>query len=241
MKQVPNRPTNLSVIESCGLLAALDATEKQRLAGECSAAHADRGDIIWLAGAPAGFVGVLGAGFVKMTKNSSQGAEIAIELLGPGQCIGVLAAIEGRPLPLTASAVTGVWYLRIPTHVFLEIYNKNSAFKDQVVRSIGPRLRKAHDMMSRLSSGRVAERMAAVMTILMDTYGERRGSGVRLTVPLTRQDLAELTGTTVETAIRVMSRWQKEGVISTERQIITVLREDVLGEAPPSSAQWADL
>lgn len=231
MNQFSSRPTNLSVIESCALLSPLDVAEKQRLAGESVAAHAKRGELIWLAGEQLAFVGVVAGGFVKMTKNSQQGSEIAVELLGPGQCIGVLAAIESRVLPLSAIAVTGVWYLKIPANAFLRVYSEHSAFKDQIVRSLGPRLRKAHDMMSRLSSGRVEERLAAVLVILMESYGERVGSHVRLTVPLTRQDIAEMAGTTVETAIRVMSRWQKAEILSTDRQIITVLREDLLDEA----------
>ena len=174
MHQVPSRDTNLAVIEACSLFTPLNAEQRRRLAGESSPASAARGELIWIAGDPAWYVGVIASGFVKMTKNSPQGTEMAIELLGPGQCIGLLAAIEGQALPLNAVAVTNCRYLKVPSPAILAVYNENSSFKDQIVRSIGPRLRKAHDMMSRLSSGRVEERMAAVLMILMDSYGERR-------------------------------------------------------------------
>jgi CRP/FNR family transcriptional regulator, nitrogen oxide reductase regulator len=228
MNQVPSRPASLSVIEACSLFKPLDEEQRRRLVVDSTVVYAERGELLWPAGSPAEYVCVVGVGFVKMTKISPQGAEMAMELLGPGQCLGMLAAIEGRDLPLSAVAVTNAWYLRIPARSLMAVYSESPPFKDQIIKSIGPRLRKAHDMMSRLSSGRVEERMAAVLLILMDSYGEPSGTQVRLAVPLTRQDLAEMAGTTVETAIRVMSRWQKDGLISTDRQVITVLREDLL-------------
>lgn len=71
-------------------------------------------------------------------------------------------------------------------------------------------------MMTRMSSGTVEERLAAVLLILVDSYGKRDSEGLHLLVPLTRQDLSEMAGTTVESTIRVMSRWQKQGIIRTD-------------------------
>jgi len=217
-----DRPSKKSVIESCDLFGILSSEQRDTLALHSHMAHAERGETIWLAGSPSEAVAVLGQGFVKMTKNSAQGTEIAVELVGPGQCIGVLAAIEGREMPLNAVAITCTWYLKVPTRLLLELYEKVDALKDQVVKSIGPRLRKAHEMMSQLSSGTVEKRIAAVLLILAESYGNRVAKRVQLTVPLTRQDLAEMAGTTVETAIRVMSKWQKDGLVFTEHQVITL-------------------
>ena len=193
-------------------------------------AYADRGEPIWLAGAPSQNIDVVGVGFVKMTRSTPQGAEVAIELLGPGQCFGLMVALEGREYPLAAVAVTKTWYLKIPTRVFLEIYNQNPNLRDHILRMMGPRLRKAHDMVARMSMGRMEQRLAAVLLILMDSYGQAQKVGTRIEVPLTRQDLAEMAGTTVETAIRVMSKLQKEGILKTDRQIITILDELSLSE-----------
>lgn len=228
---VPDRPSNQAVIEACTLLNALDPADRLALADASFLAYAERGELIWLAGSPSDFSAVVGVGFVKMTKSTPHGQEVAVELLGPGKCLGLIAAIEGRVFPLSAIAVTNTWYLKIPTRAVAPIYQKSGALKDSVVRSIGPRLRKAHDMMTRLSSGRVEERLAAVLLILADSYGTRGETGVRLQVPLTRQDLSEMAGTTVETTIRIMSRWQKDGLVETEHQSITIRNEDVLAEA----------
>ncbi len=85
-------------------------------------------------------------------------------------------------------------------------------------------------MMARMSMGRMEQRLAAVLLILMDSYGQPQKLGTRIVVPLTRQDLAEMAGTTVETAIRIMSKMQKEGIVKTDRQMITVLDPASLSE-----------
>lgn len=227
----PARPTNISVIEACTILNALSAAERLALATTSFMAFAERGEMIWQAGSPSEFVAVVGTGFVKMTKTTVHGQEIAVELLGPGQALGILAAVEGRTLPLTAIAVTKTWYLKIPARALLSAYQKSSAFKDSLVRGLGPRLRRAHDMMTRMSSGTVEERLAAVLLILADSYGKRDSEGLHLLVPLTRQDLSEMAGTTVESTIRVMSRWQKQRIIRTDSKVIKILDEGLLARA----------
>lgn len=224
------RPNVIDVIETCSLLNALKDEERRALAEKSFLAFAERGEAIWLAGAPSHFIGIVGDGFIKMTRTTIQGSEVAMELLGPGQCFGLFAAIEGRSYPLTAVAVTNTWYVKIPTRVFIEIYNLSSAFKDQVVRSLGPRLRRAHDMMARMASNKVEQRIAAVLLILMDSYGDKTDKGIQISVPLTRQDLSEMAGTTVETSIRIMSKWQKAGILSTDHQVITIVDSSALDE-----------
>ena len=231
MPVVPEKPSILSSLEACSLLNALSEQERGILADQCHMAYAERGEIIWLSGAPSLNFAIVGAGFVKMTRTTPQGAEVAIELLGPGQCLGLLVAIEGREFPLSAIAVTNTWYVKIPTRAFMDLYNKNINLRDHILRGLAPRLRKAHDMMARMSTGRVEQRIAAVLLILADSYGEPTKDGLRIAVPLTRQDLSEMAGTTVETSIRVMSRLQKEGIISTDKQLISILDADSLSES----------
>lgn len=219
---LPEKPSVLSVLASCTVLNGLSENEREGMSETCFMAFAERGELIWLSGSVVQFVAIVGTGFVKMTRTTPQGSEVAVELLGPGQCLGLLAAVEGRVYPLNAIAVTNTWYLKIPITTFLDLYGANSVLRDTMLRSLGPRLRRAHEMMSRMSSGKIEQRLAAVLLILVDSYGNDSENGVALSVPLTRQDLGEMAGTTVETAIRVMSKWQKSGVLTTNHQWITI-------------------
>lgn len=222
MAKAPERPTKLAVIQSCTVMNALSDAQRTRLAEESTMASAERGEPIWLSGAPAAYFAVVGAGFVKMTRTTPQGAEVAVELLIPGQCFGLLAALQGNTFPLSAIAVTDLWYLKVQARLLHDLYAENPGLRDQMLRAIAPRLHRAHDMMARMSTGKVEQRIAAVLLILMDSCGEADEHGVRLNVPLTRQDIAEMAGTTVETTIRAMSRWQKDGRLSTDHQVITI-------------------
>lgn len=225
------RPSVHAVIGACSILNPLSEQEQGTLLEGSQLAYAERGETIWVAGMPSEFFAVMGAGFVKMTRTAPHGAEIAVELLGPGQCFGLLAALEGRDFPLSAIAVTPCWYLKTPSRILLQLYAANPALRDQMLRTLGPRLRRAHEMMARLSSGKVEQRIAAVLLILGESYGKTgKLGGIRLGVPLTRQDIAEMAGTTVETCIRVMSKWQKAQIVTTDHQVITVRKPDILND-----------
>jgi CRP-like cAMP-binding protein len=228
MQSILPKPSKSAVIQSCTLLNGLGEGHVSLLMDKSNMAYASRGEPIWHAGMKPEFCAVIGAGFVKMTKSTPHGTDMVMELFGPGQCFGLVAVAERRDYPLSATAVTNCWYLKLPARDMQDIYDTDSILKDRIVKAFGSRLRKAHDMMSRLSSGKVEERIAAVLFSLADSYGRRTAAGVELEVPLTRSDISEMAGTTTETTIRVLSRWQKEGIVSTDRHVITILNQDAL-------------
>jgi len=224
----PDRPSILDVLRSSTLLNSLHAEEFDDLARTSHLAFAERGDTIWIRGADTDFFGLVGSGFVKMVMSSATGQEMTAELMGPGQVFGLLGTVQGTGCPLSARAVTHVWYLKVPKREFLPIYQKADVLKDALMRRTTNRLQQAYVMMSRMSSGKVSERIAAVLFILADSYGRPGTGGLEVRVPLTRQDIADLAGTTVESTIRVMSRWQKAGLISTEHRMVTLTDEEGL-------------
>jgi CRP-like cAMP-binding protein len=83
----------------------------------------------------------------------------------------------------------------------------------EIALMIGRRLRGAHDSVKSLAVDPVEARLAAALVRLADREGTRRADGVVLPFPLTRQSLADMTGTTVETTIRIVSRWLKDRVV----------------------------
>jgi CRP-like cAMP-binding protein len=223
------KPSTESVLQSSTLLNALTPEEMQLLKEQSRVIFAQKGEVIWLSGSEVDFFGLAHSGFVKMVRSNSDGTDVTAELMGPGQIFGMMGTITQTGCPLSAVAVTDLWYLRIPKRPFLHIYEQNTAMKDRLVRRLSKRLHSAIDLMARMSSGRVEERLAAILFILAESYGTRKGKHLTLNVPLTRQEISEMAGTTVESTIRTMSRWQKEGLISTDKQIITVLDEEALG------------
>ncbi|MGV3614167.1 MAG: Crp/Fnr family transcriptional regulator [Fimbriimonas sp.] len=222
---VLEKPSVRATLQANSLLNALSPEELERLGSSCRLVRASRGEVIWSNGATADFFGLSADGFVKMVRSCPSGVDVALELMGPGQIFGLMGTLTGAGCPLTAMAVTDLWYLRVPKQAFLDIYEKSVPLKDQLVRKTALRLHGFVDFMARLSNGRVEERIAAILFILAESYGHREPGRLSLRVPLTRQEIGEMAGTTVESTIRTMSRWQKEGLIETEHQFVTILDE----------------
>ena len=216
------------VLESSTLLNALTEEQIQKLAGVCRLKQSDRGEPIWLSGADASFIGLVGSGFVKLVQSNSSGVDMTQEVMGPGQIFGLLGMIAGTGCPLMAYGLTNTVYLKIPKQAFQQIYDDNNIFKDRLIRRTAIRMHQKLDFMAKLSTGRAEERIAAILFILAESYGIEENKTLRLTVPLTRQAIGEMAGTTTETTIRVLSVWDKAGIVKTEHHFITILDPDQL-------------
>lgn len=225
VRGLSEQPTVLEVLHSSTLLKALGREDIDRLSPVCHMAQIDRGQVIWMRGDQTPFFGIVGTGFVKMVKSSGDGSELTAEIMGPGQVFGLLGAIEGIGCPLSAQAVTPAWYLKVPKKDFLAVYGDTPALKDHVVIRTASRLRQAYEMMARMANGTVGQRLAAVLVILAESYGERTEGGIEITIPLTRQDLADIAGTTVETTIRTISKWQRDGWVEFAHRRLLIRNE----------------
>lgn len=221
-------PSKLEVIRSSSLLNGLTDEQIEELAVVSRPAHAERAELIWLDGSSVTFFGIVASGFVKMTRTTAAGQEVTTEIMGPGQIFGLLGVVDGTGCPQTAKAVCDTWYLKVPKASIMPIYNTNVVLKEHLVRRTTNRLRQSYDMISHLSSGKVDQRIAAVLLMLANSYGVGKDSGVVISVPLTRQDIAEIAGTTVESTIRVMSKWQKSGLVTTKSKMILLKDKDAL-------------
>lgn len=183
----------------------------------------EKGEVIWFMTTANSHCYAVGSGFVKMSRSTPAGQEVTLEIFGPGQLFGLNGILDGSGCPLQATALTKVQLLRIPAENMKRVFAANVAWKDAMIQRLLARIRERLDLMARTMSSRVEERIAAILLLLAESYGKREGEGIILDVPLTRSDIGELAGTTTETTIRVMSRWQKEGLIETERQTITLV------------------
>jgi len=212
------------------LLASLTQAQKETLLGACRLKRAQKGEVIWLVGSHVDFFGLVIEGFVKMVRGTSKGAEVILEIFGPGQIFGLFGSIEGLGCPLTAIAITNATYAQVPKETFRPIYEGSHTIKDELLRRALTRLHSTTHLMTALTKGRIEQRVAVLLKVLASSYGVEANGHMTIEIPLTRQDLADMAGTTVETTIRVMSRWQKSGVIRTDHHLITLLKPSRIDE-----------
>ena len=156
------------------------------------------------------------SGHVKILRQSKTGKEVVLELLGPGEVFGGVAVIEKRPYPASAQASEPTVVLKIPADPVIALAGRHPSLIKEMAFMIGRRLRTAHDSVKSLAVDPVEARLAATLVRLAEREGTRGKGGVTLPFHLTRQSLADMTGTTVETTIRVLSRWLKDGLLSDE-------------------------
>jgi CRP-like cAMP-binding protein len=199
-------------------LAALPVERVERGPGERFLSEGDPGDSVY---------GVL-TGRVKVSKQARDGRDFCLEVLGPGEVLAAVAVIRRIPMPATAIALERAACLRVPAACFLGLLERHSFVSTRLMDVMARRLVDAGCSQVCLATEPVEVRLAMVLLRMADKFGAPRGGELVFSQSLTRQNLAELAGTTVETAIRVMSRWTRDGLIRSTSGRITILQPDSL-------------
>jgi len=168
---------------------------------------------IFLESDPSRWFYLVKSGHVKIVRHSKTGKDVVLELLGPGEIFGGVAVIEKRPYPAAAQAIEPAVVIKIPAEPVISLADRHPSFVREMARLIGRRLRAAHDSVTSLAVDPVEARLAAALLRLAAREGTRGKDGVTLPIHLTRQSLADMTGTTVETTIRIIGRWLKEELL----------------------------
>jgi len=218
----------VELLRASSFFGGLGVEELEKLAVQFRPRTYAKGQDIWLEGQPSTALAVIRSGWVKLIKHSESGRDLLIELLGPFEVIGAVVLLEGRPYPVTARALDEVELLMLSRESFLAVIAENPSIAAHALKAIGARLRRAHEMMRQFTMERVESRIANVLLALVDRTGDAARSRPALGIKLTRKDLAEMAGTSVETAIRIMKRWEKEGVIAAAGTRLVLTNVDEL-------------
>jgi CRP-like cAMP-binding protein len=172
--------------------------------------------VIFMEGDPARWFYLVRSGHVKIVRHSKTGKDVVLDLLGPGEVVGGVAVIEKRPYPASAQATEPTVMVRIPADPMIALAARHPVFMKEMALMMGRRLRTAHDSVASLAVDPVETRLAMILLRLAKREGTRSDKGVTLPIHLTRQSLADMTGTTVETTIRTLGRWLREGILDDE-------------------------
>jgi CRP/FNR family transcriptional regulator len=204
----------------------LSPGDRERVAGATREQRIPAGKILFSEGQVADTLWAVKDGVVHIVKSGADGREIVLEVVPPGELFGAVVALEGRPYPASAVAAENSVVWRIPAVLARELCQKHPSLRASILEQVTTRLRGAHDRMRSIALERVEQRLARMLLTLAEKIGQRRD---RLTVlSVTRQELADMIGTTVETTIRVTSRWQQTGLIRSSRHQIALTDIDAL-------------
>jgi CRP-like cAMP-binding protein len=203
-------------LRSSPAFAALRPGDVQSLAAVAREERVRARDYVFMEGDPARWFCLVKTGHVKILRHARGGRDVVLELLGPGEMFGGVAVIERRPYPASAQATEPSVIVKIPQEPIVALAEREPSIVREIALMIGRRLRGAHDSVTSLAADPVEARLAAALVRLADREGSRSAAGIALPFPLTRQSLADMTGTTVETTIRIVSRWLKDRIVVEE-------------------------
>ena len=195
---------------------ALSPQERSRLIPYARLRRYEKGEAIFREGDPSERFHSIVSGRVKVVKFAPYGKELILEIFGPGDPFGAVAAYEGRPFPASAVALQDTDIISISRHDFFNLIADHPEIARGLLLGLTRRLIELTQKLAQLSSGGVEYRLAALFLKLADRMGEKQGEGIVIHLALSRQDIADMVGTTIETAIRIMSRWNRDGVVRTE-------------------------
>jgi len=216
------------VLAQIPLFKRVPAEDRARLGTVSHLREYARGDSVFEDGDPPDFFIFVVSGRVKIFKRAPNGHERILNLVGAGGLLGAVAAYESRPFPASAEAIEASTCLLIPQPTFFALLEERPTLVRGLLGSLSIRLMELTARLAELTGGRVDSRFARLFLKLADQMGIPDRGGVFIPMTLSRQELADLTGTTIETCIRIMSRWGKDNVIHTEKDGFVILDRPAL-------------
>jgi len=201
----------------------LGPDDRRRLAGVARPRTFSRGDTIFSEGDEPDAFWVIVKGRVKVCKMTPAGKDVILEIFGPGDPFGTIAVYDGQPYPASAVAIEDTITVWIPRQSFFLLLEQHPTMVRGLLAGLTHRLVELTNRVAELSGGRVEPRVARLFLKLADEQGRPERSGTFIPVVLSRQELADMAGTTIETSIRIMSRWNKQRIVLTEKDGFLVL------------------
>lgn len=207
----------VSLLQTTPVFRKLSADDRARLAPHVRVRDYARGDRIFVEGSPSDRFYMIASGRVKVFKTTPAGNDVILEIFGVGDPLGAVAVYEGWPFPASAIALEDTTCLTIDRLAFFTLLEQHPTFVRGLLLGLTHRLIELTNRLAELTGGRVEPRFARLFLKLAKDIGRPEQSGTFIPMPLSRQELADLTGTTIETAIRIMSRWGKQQIVLTDK------------------------
>jgi len=182
-----------------------------------------KGQALITQGEPATAFFLIERGYLKLTQVTSDGAEVIVRFVGPWSPVAGVTALGEAPYPVTATACDTVDLLAWPRARLVELLSRYPQLKTNILREMTAHMDDALTRLRELATLKVSQRLAH--TLLRLTQPSRSGQPGGLAVPhaLTRQELAELTGTTLFTVSRILTDWESKGLVRSTRAHVEIV------------------
>ena len=213
-----------SVVADIPLFAGLAPGELDEILREARSVRYSKDTAVFDQGADANAFFVLLHGHLRVEKTTPQGQQIVVRYVSPGEIFGVAQALALKTYPAAAIAAVDSVALCWPSAAWPRLTAKFPSLMANALQTVGHRLQETQARVLEMSSEQVEQRVAHVLLRLAKQAGRKTGAGIEIDFPVSRQDIAEMIGSTLHTVSRILSAWEQQDLIEGGRQRI-VLRD----------------
>jgi CRP-like cAMP-binding protein len=211
-----------AVLQNLPPFVGLPRADLEAVASRATSRLYTAGTAVFEQGAEAAQFCVLVSGRLRATQVARTGDQIVLRMVNPGELCGIARAMGRTTYPATVMAAVESVVLRWPMRHWDEMVASYPTFAAAAIGTIGGRLQEAQSRIREMSTEVVERRVAHTVLRLVQQSGKRETDGIRIDFPISKQDLAEMTGTTLFTVSRILGAWEQADLVGTGRQKLTV-------------------
>ncbi len=221
------------VTAQCNLLAGLNMAEQEEVLANGRFRQIAQGSYFFHQGEEAASLYIITAGRVKLTQINEGGAQVIVNYLGPGSGLGIIVALSNLAYPLSAEAVEPCAAMAWDRDTMKSLMLHMPQLALNGLEMVAGRFVQVQELFNDMATKQVEQRVARTLLRLVRQFGSRLEQGVLIDIALSRQNLAEMTGTDVYQVSRILSKWERAGLVNCQRQTIILCKAHelvVIGE-----------
>lgn len=162
-------------------------------------------------------------GRVRVVKATPDGQQVIVRYIVPGELMGIAHALGRDTYPATAVAVVDCVVLAWPSRLWAEFATAYPTFGMNTYRTVGARLQDVQTQVVEMATEQVEQRVAHALLRLVRQSGRKTADGLLIDFPISRQDIADMTGTTLHTVSRLLTAWEDKGLVKSGRRQVSVI------------------
>lgn len=218
----PRTRLDESLLSKLPPFSRLDGTAIRDILDQASSRRYDAGVQVFEEGAQADRFFILLDGYIRVVRITPAGEQVIVLHIPAGQLFGTAKALGRDTYPATAITATESIVLSWSTRLWDDFSARYDGFATETYKAVGQRMGDMNNRMVEMATQQVEQRIACALLRLINQTGRKVSGGIEINFPITRQDLSEMTGTTLHTVSRTLSGWEKLGIVKSERKKITV-------------------
>ncbi|MFK7940628.1 MAG: Crp/Fnr family transcriptional regulator [Roseovarius sp.] len=226
MDDLPLRKTlprlDESLLSHVPPFSKLDKRSIRTILDQATSRRYDEGVTVFDAGLPAERFYLLLDGYARVVHTTPTGEQVTALHIPAGQLLGIAKALGRDTYPATAITASEALALSWPMRLWDEYVARYDGFATETYKTVGDRIGEMNNRIIETATQQVEQRVANALLRLINQTGRKVPDGIEIDFPITRQDLSELTATTLHTVSRLLSGWEKQGLVQSKRKRITV-------------------